>query len=108
MYNKINPTKHISARVAWHDNGWNGCICKNPKNNTYCTGQYSYPADTISKNRNTEWEQDRAGQSCTLIDGIPPCIYSINAFGTEKLQAFDPPPSWFNDTTEIKKWDLLI
>ena len=23
--------QHISARVAWHNNGWNGHICKNPK-----------------------------------------------------------------------------
>jgi exodeoxyribonuclease V alpha subunit len=24
-------TVHISARVAWHDSGWNGRICQDPK-----------------------------------------------------------------------------
>jgi exodeoxyribonuclease V alpha subunit len=29
-------TQHISARLAWHDSGWNGRVCRNPKGNTYC------------------------------------------------------------------------
>lgn len=106
MGNKITPIKHISARVAWHDNGWNGCICKDPKANTYCTGQYSYPADTISDKRNLKWEQSNAGKPCEQLDGIPPCIYSINAFGEKELQALDPPPIWFRDNTKIKYWPL--
>ena len=27
---------HISIRVPWHDDCWNGCFCKNPSCNTYC------------------------------------------------------------------------
>lgn len=99
-------TVHISARVAWHDSGWNGSICRNPKGNTYCTGQYSYPADTISEKRNTDWEQSNAGKPCKQLDEIPPCIYSINAFGKEELKAFDPPPTWFRDDTKTKTWPL--
>ena len=30
------PIKHISIRVPWHDNKWNGTICKNPSENSYC------------------------------------------------------------------------
>ena len=30
------PTRHISIRVPWHDNGWNGSVCKNQKFNTAC------------------------------------------------------------------------
>lgn len=29
--------KHLSVRVAWHDNQWNGTNCCNPKSNGYCT-----------------------------------------------------------------------
>ncbi|MBK3333114.1 AAA family ATPase [Persephonella atlantica] len=32
--NKI--TKHISVRLTWHDNGWNGNSCKNPAKNLPC------------------------------------------------------------------------
>lgn len=30
------PLRHISVRVPWHDDSWNGCICKRPKANTAC------------------------------------------------------------------------
>ncbi|HIU16957.1 MAG TPA: AAA family ATPase [Candidatus Avidesulfovibrio excrementigallinarum] len=29
--------KHISVRVPWHDNGWNGQVCQRPAANTACT-----------------------------------------------------------------------
>ena len=28
------PIRHIS--VPWHDNGWNGSVCKDPKFNAAC------------------------------------------------------------------------
>lgn len=39
----MGTTIHFSARLAWHADGWNGHICKEPYKNIYCTGQYSYP-----------------------------------------------------------------
>ena len=30
------PVKHISIRVPWHDNGWNGSVCKDPLCNDSC------------------------------------------------------------------------
>jgi len=27
---------HLTVLVAWHDSGWNGRICKNPKENKFC------------------------------------------------------------------------
>lgn len=99
---------HVSARVAWHNNGWNGHICKNPKENTYCVGQQSYPGNMISERRDLNWEMQTniAGCSCAKLDKIPPCIYSINAFGKEQLKAFADPPEWFNDGSKTKFWDL--
>ena len=29
-------TKHMSIRLAWHNEGWNGHICQKPCENTYC------------------------------------------------------------------------
>ncbi|MFC2037714.1 AAA family ATPase, partial [Chloroflexota bacterium] len=99
-------TMHVSARLAWHDSGWNGCICRDPRANTYCTGQYSYQRDLIVRDRNLDWEQPLAGQPCHGVDGIPPCIHSINAFGPEELGAYVPPPSWFQHGTQDKTWRL--
>lgn len=28
--------KHLSIRVAWHDNKWNGTVCKHPAQNSFC------------------------------------------------------------------------
>jgi len=100
-------TNHVSARVAWHMDGWNGHICRNPAANTYCVGQHSYPSVVIAENRNLEWEQANSGRCCSeLKDGIPPCIYSINAFGTKQLTAFSDPPKFFRDETWQRLWDL--
>jgi len=100
-------TIHISARLAWHDSGWNGCVCRDPKSNTYCAGQYSYQGDLIATHRKLEWEQPLAGKACQQIDRVPPCIHSINAFGSDELGAYMPPPSWFGDGTQAKTWKLL-
>lgn len=99
-------TVHISVRLAWHDTGWNGHICRDPKANTYCIGQNSYQQEMIVADRNLDWEIPLAGKSCHGLDGVPPCIHSINAFGQQDLNAYISPPDWFNDGTETKTWSL--
>jgi isopentenyldiphosphate isomerase len=39
----LKPTKegriliqHLTIRVAWHDNRWNGSVCTYPSQNPYC------------------------------------------------------------------------
>lgn len=99
---------HLSLRLAWHNDGWNGHICANPKSNTYCVGSHSYPGDVISTERDLDWESDEkvAGCHCSKIGGIPPCAYSINAFGTESIKAKADPPAFFRDNTESKVFEL--
>lgn len=99
---------HISIRMAWHDDGWNGHICKDPKANTYCCGRYSYPGDLIGKERDIDWESkpDVREKHCSLLDKIPPCSYSINAFGLEPMKAFSKPPEWFRDGSKGVYLDL--
>ena len=48
---------HMSIRLAWHNEGWNGHICQKPCENSYCIGQHSYPGDLIASTRDIEYEQ---------------------------------------------------
>ena len=88
-------TTHLTARLAWHMDGWNGRICSDPARNRHCIGAYSYPGDRIRESRDLDWETNVAGEPCSKLDKLPPCIYSINAFGRDTLKAFDDPPSFF-------------
>src|SRR5689334_16140580 len=100
------PT-HLSARLAWHMDGWNGRICRKPAANFYCIGPHSYPGDKIRVNRDLAWEEkpNVAGRCCSEVDGIPPCIYSINAFGSKPLTAYDEPPDFFQSGIRTE-WPL--
>lgn len=93
---------HITLRLSWHSEGWNGHICKNPKLNTYCVGNYSYPGDMIKLQRDLEWESqpEICGKGCSKLDKYPACSLSINAFGGEHLKSLSVPPVWFNDKSE--------
>lgn len=63
--------KHLSCRVPWHDNGWNGTICKNPIANGACL---------ILKNcaleRNDKKEVELSGKSLESLeeDDFPVCV----------------------------------
>jgi hypothetical protein len=87
--------------------GWNGHICRNPEANRYCIGPHSYPGDKIKGKRDLEWEQSTsvAGKPCSKLDRIPPCIYSVNAFGSEPLTASDEPPEFFGSGVRTS-WPL--
>ncbi|MDH5231468.1 MAG: ATP-dependent RecD-like DNA helicase [Gammaproteobacteria bacterium] len=83
--------KHLVLRLAWHDNRWNGRICKKPQDNVYCVGEHSLLSDRIRKRRNLEKEChcNCAGfppDKQELGGYQPPCFWSINAFGQETLE----------------------
>lgn len=61
---------HISARLAWHDSGWNGCVCINPKQNVSCLVH-----EHIRDSRDDEFENKNAGKRFKeiKIDNLPPC-----------------------------------
>lgn len=99
-------TVHISARLAWHQDGWNGHICKDPASNVYCVGRHSYPGELIAEKRNLAHEQENAGQCCSKLGELPPCMYSLNAFGSKELTAHSDPPDFFNGGAERQKWKL--
>lgn len=83
---RIMPT-HLTARLAWHNDGWNGSICRAPERNTYCVGCKSFPGDVIARERDLKREQLLAGLAGSELEGyIPPCNYSYNAFGLSGIE----------------------
>ncbi|MEP0133365.1 MAG: AAA family ATPase [Eudoraea sp.] len=83
------PLKHITLRVAWHDNKWNGAICKDPENNTYCNGFHSLLSERIRRRKDESLEQEilNKGKALKDIDYLPPCFWSINLFGNDPIKA---------------------
>lgn len=86
---------HMSLRLAWHDHGWNGHICDNPCNNSYCVGAHSYPGDLIASSRDTDFEKNHCGESASGYPCQIACGLSINAFGKESVQTRIDPPDWW-------------
>jgi len=82
------PIKHVTLRVAWHDSGWNGHICKDPKANRYCGGFHSLLSDRIRRQKQSNMASETAyrGQNVNDIDYIPPCFWSLNLFGSEEIK----------------------
>ncbi len=71
---KHNPRyilKHLSVRVPWHDNAWNGSVCNNPKANGACL-----ILKNCALNRNDEQEQALAGKLLSDLseEQYPVCI----------------------------------
>ena len=99
---------HLTARLAWHDNGWNGAICRQPASNSYCVGRHSYPGDVIARQRDTSREIANAGCSVGSLHGadLPPCVYSVNAFGGDAITGFSNPPEWMRDGARRVEWDI--
>lgn len=101
-------TTHLTARIAWHDDGWNGRVCERPENNSYCVGLKSYPGDVIRRERDLPREKTCAGKAvCDLAgEDLPPCVYSINAFGSDTITGYSNPPDFFFDGAEREEWDI--
>ncbi len=68
---------HLTLRVAWHENQWNGTVCNHPSHNSFCL-----MLDRIREDRNDEAENLVAGMS---FDGLstnqlPACKAEGGAF----------------------------
>ena len=90
---------HLTVRMAWHDNNWDGKVCQAPEDNTYCVGVHSLLADRIEKRRKLKVEEDNTGkdvekikvskelkQELEIDSYYPPCYWSINAFGANPFE----------------------
>lgn len=68
-------TVHLSARLTWHDGGWNGRVCSNPLANTSCLVH-----DHIRDARDDAQELAHAGQALDEISYRPPCSRDPGAY----------------------------
>lgn len=60
---------HLSARLAWHDRGWDGCVCDAPHLNAHCIVHKH-----IRDSRDDEKERKNAGTPFAKLKGwLPPC-----------------------------------
>lgn len=65
------PIQHLSIRVPWHDNGWQGTVCEKPGSNTSCCS-----LARIAEEKDDSAETEVAG--CAFADlqenQLPPCV----------------------------------
>ncbi len=99
---------HITIRLAWHNNGWNGKVCNEPETNTFCIGQHSYPGDYLKGAIDTARKDNPESKikPCLNSNGIPVCGFSINAFSDSKTKAIINPPEWFNKESKPAILDI--
>ena len=78
--------KHVTFRVAWHDNKWNGSVCKDPLKNRYCSGFHSLLSERIRKRKEKKLKEEiKFSGHLVTEEYLPPCFWSINAFGSKAL-----------------------
>lgn len=70
--------QHISIRVPWHDDGWNGTVCTEPPANMSCLH-----LKNIQENRNDEVECSLCGMCMVEHEEDLPCIGEGGAFMSE-------------------------
>ena len=65
------PVHHLTIRVPWHDNDWQGTFCNNPCNNTSCT-----ILPRIAASRDDVNETRHAGESLEGMEReqLPSCV----------------------------------
>ncbi len=79
---------HLSARLAWHDRGWDGRVCDAPQLNAHCIVHQH-----IRDARDDEKERQFAGMALSKLDGwLPPCSRDPAAYADRgfKIEHRDP------------------
>jgi len=85
-------TTHLSIRLAWHDSGWDGHVCRDPSANFYCVGSHSLLSERLARDRDLNQEPTTPqGQPRPALDAkypryLPPCYWSANLRGDLELR----------------------
>ncbi|MFS0756513.1 AAA family ATPase [Noviherbaspirillum sp. 1P10PC] len=71
------PVQHITIRVPWHDQAWNGTICKDPCANTSCM-----VLPRVGTGKDENFEVTCASQSIEGFaeEALPPCVDEHGTF----------------------------
>lgn len=78
--------KHLSIRIPWHDRGWDGFVCNDPRKNKFCIGTFSVNANPIREKRRElgkKWEEKNKGKPASEIKEAVPCAQTINIYCPE-------------------------
>src|SRR5579884_920145 len=69
--------KHLAIRVAWHDRAWDGHVCDEPKQNSFCLA-----LRRIREERDDDRQQMFSGRAFSELapDDLPPCKGESGAF----------------------------
>ncbi len=67
--------RHVSVRVPWHDNDWNGRVCMDARANAACLA-----LRRTAEFRNDGYEVAHAGVRFDQIDAPPPCLGERGTF----------------------------
>lgn len=78
------PLRHLTVRVAWQDNGWDGTVCQKPGENTYCLA-----LKRVREERKDDEEARVACRHFSMLSptSLPPCKAENSYFMSET--AFD-------------------
>ncbi len=78
---RSKPIIHLSVRVPWHDNRWNGAICLAPSKNSFCVA-----LDRIRAERDDEQEDKAAGRYWGELptEAQPPCVAESGGFMSDR------------------------
>lgn len=96
-------TWHITARMAWHDRGWDGRVCDDPAGNSFCSGSHSLLSDRIAREKSVECESPCTALDKSLPDYLPPCFWSSSAFAATSTEILHRHPfSRYRDKKQIK------
>ena len=93
--------QHVTVRMAWHDNGWNGRVCDDPSGNTYCTGSHSLLSERLAREKRSERENAGDKLDSALPDYLPPCFWTSCAFAKEETKTVHHHP--FGNLKDKKK-----
>jgi len=84
--NKTLPVKHLSARVPWHDNQWNGKTCCNVLDNSFCR--------ILSRIDATKDPDNEPSDTLITEANYPPCIAEKGTFLSPKSYSRELKHSW--------------
>ena len=80
-------TVHLSARLTWHDSGWDGTVCRDPLANASCVVH-----EHIRDSRDDLAEVNHAGQALHDLTFRPPCSRDPGAYSASgyRIEHRDP------------------
>jgi hypothetical protein len=88
----VRPIAHLTIRVAWHQQSWDGTVCKTPSENPYCS---ALPNIRKDREKLGSSEDAYAGQSFDALkpEELPPCKRESGFFMSPHawMREFDHP-----------------